>query len=181
MTLKPVSLAESADSAATTQTFYKTQAASDDAFGQDPSKAITVATTEYYSEAVACKVTGGAASATLKLTGINWTPGSGDEKEAVRVAIIGTDNKVKGIYAIDDTANGYLASKTYTDNNPTYTPSAKAESGLNVNLGTALADGSSKIKVIVYLDGEDTMCFSNNVDANNVLDNLTVSLSVTNS
>ena len=89
---------------------------------------------------------------------------------AIRVAIADANNNILGTYSLTDaTANGVLVPDT--DNKPTKVDTfdlATAATGLNVecystNLTTSETLGSNYVTVYVYLDGQDTNCFSDNV------------------
>jgi hypothetical protein len=177
--LTPVSLSTSNSVGSAFGSFYTTVAADGSSYKQDATKTITSATSGYYKEKINVKVTGGKASADLKLTGLGWTATSDPLSAAVRVAVEGTDGNLVGIFAIDTEGNGYLANTTYNSDNPTYTTTKQTETLTTaLSAGTAKADGSTSIIVYVYLDGEDTACKSDQVSSADIMKDLVVNLAV---
>ena len=105
----------------------------------------------------------------VKLTGVTITKATGASMEnAIRVAIADKDGKLIGNYALSTAgAHGTLTteSKTVGTFNPTL---AAAATGLNLTCPTAniSANGSDLnnfVTVYVYLDGQDTDCYSDKV------------------
>jgi hypothetical protein len=183
--LTPVSISNSeatGDSRAALGAIYTTDAKDTDNYKQDSAASISVANSGFYSEKINTKVVGGASSAKIKLTGLQFDVVDATNKvsEAIRVAVIDTDGKIIGIFASSATGNGYIASQTYAATNPTYSPTLKtaASTGLNLSAGTAKADGSTAIRVIVYLDGEDTECYTEQVTADELINNVVVTLAI---
>lgn len=183
--LTPVSISNSeatGNSRDTLGPIYTTDAKDTNDYKQDSAASISVANSGFYSENINTKVVGGASQANIKLTGLQFNVVDPTNKvsEAIRVAVIDTDGKIAGIFATSATANGYIASQTYSDSNPTYSPTVKSSTSnaLNLSAGVAKADGSTAVRVIVYLDGEDTECFTEQVTAAELINNLVVTLEI---
>ena len=178
--LHPVTMMNS-EATNATPVFIKTVAANGDSYARDTTKTIeeAVAGTDYYTEDVALKVTGGDATAAAKLVGVKWT-GTDTLSAAVRVAVTNVSGNTVAIFSASGSETGYLDSKTSPTANKKYTPTTKndAATGLNIALGDANSSGTSKIKVFVYLEGEDTACKSDSVSAADILNNLELYMTV---
>lgn len=154
--------------------FWTVTAAKADAFGAG-SDAMTAAVkgTDFYAENIYCRLSDGSdASANsgkkVYVKGVSITAASGATMQnCMRVAIAGP-NGLLGTYALSTAgANGTLttAAKTPGSFNPALAATA---TNLNVDTGlTALSatgsDLTKYITVYVYLDGQDSDCFSDKV------------------
>ncbi len=153
--------------------------------------ATSLANGGYYMENIYCKVTGGADTADMSLTGlsISFNAAATDVKNALRVVVTKTDGSVAGTYGIDAEGNAYIISTGTTyqvkENEGTpvkYTQTTQAATlATPVSLGDANAAGDAVIKVFVYLDGEDSDCYSRIANATELVSNVQVSLALTDS
>ena len=154
--------------------FWTVTAAKADAYGAG-TDAMTpaVAGTDFYTENIYCRLSDGSdasanASKKVYLKGVTITAADcATMQNCMRVAIAGP-NGLLGTYALSTAgANGTLTTAAKTPGN--FTPAlAATATNLNVDTGlTALsADGSNLdkyITVYVYLDGQESDCFSDKV------------------
>lgn len=144
----------------------------------DPATASSDGTGDAYKENVYFRLSDGsnateAASKKVYITGVTITAHADATMEnAIRVAITNGDGKVLGTYALDTAgANGTLttASKTPGSFDPAL---AKTATNLEVDTGvTGLSatatDLSKYVTVYVYLDGQDSICYSDAVGTYN--------------
>ena len=104
--------------------------------------------------------------------------------------MVAYDGVIKGIYAKDKLTGQTVLTNvptpgesTYeecsTENTATYEalPNGLAGSG-SVPLGTLTQAGTNKVTLIIYLDGEDSNCFSKNVKPNDIFKDVSVNLSI---
>ena len=161
--LTPVSQKQDAPS-----TFYTVSAAKSSEYGKSDDTPTT--TTEgYYSEKIYCRLSDGSDATAAKdqkvyLKGITITSAENATMDGcIRVAVANGDSLL-GTWALTSANNGVL-----TPDAGDYSP-ALAVAGTNLNVDTGLtalkADGSDRTKFItvyVYLDGQDTNCFSDKV------------------
>ena len=176
--------------------FYTIDAADAKESDYDTAKTVTAAsvatcsnkkftTGDVFAEKVYFRLSDGSSAADAQgkkvyLTAVTITPNESAAAQtkpmtnAIRVAIADANNNILGTYSLTDaTANGVLVPDT--DNKPTKVDTfdlATAATGLNVecystNLTTSETLGSNYVTVYVYLDGQDTNCFSDNVKAVN--------------
>ena len=152
----------------------------------------TRATGDVYGENIYCKVTGGAATAEMALTGVDITWNASNAslvKDALRVVVVGV-NGAPHTFGIDAVGNSYINSTTTTYGiamNPAvdggeatpkkYTQlAANADLGATktdfISLGNANAAGTAIVRVYVYLDGEDDKCYSRIANAEDLITNL---------
>lgn len=162
---------------------FTVTAAADDSYAAstDPSdKVETAAASNYYTEDILCKVTGSTdgSGATLKATSLAITTTTAIQKSGIRVAIE-YNGALIGVYAPDETTNKYLsgtAGQVYT----TFTLTDKtfeADSSVSsLTLGTVGVDGTDKITVTVYLDGEDSNVYSQSIAASNIVSSIQLDL-----
>ena len=154
--------------------FWTVTAATADAYGAGTdSMTAAVAGTDFYTEKIYCRLSDGSnaannASKKVYLKGVTITAADGATMQnCMRVAIAGPDGLL-GTYALSTAgANGTLttAAKTPGSFNPAL---AATSTALNVDTGlTALSatgsDLTKYITVYVYLDGQDSDCFSDKV------------------
>ena len=159
---------------ATPANFWTVTAAAADAFGAgDDAMTPAVAGTDFYAEKIYCRLSDGSnaeqnASKKVYVKGVTINAASGATMQnCMRVAIAGP-NGLLGTYALSTAgANGTLTTtaKTAGSFNPALAATA---TNLNVDTGlTALAatgsDLTKYITVYVYLDGQDSDCFSDKV------------------
>ena len=154
--------------------FWTVTAASAGAYGAG-TEAMTAAVkgTDFYAENIYCRLSDGSdatvnAGKKVYLKGVTITAASGATMQnCMRVAIAGPSGLI-GTYALSTAgANGTLttAAKTAGSFSPAL---AVAATNLNVDTGlTALSadgsDASKYITVYVYLDGQDSDCYSDKV------------------
>lgn len=161
---------------------------------------------DVYKEEIYCKLVGASsdtATTRLSLTGLDVTMNNANDsalKNSIRVMLTYTEKngteKIIGAYAptqvtegatIKNTADSYselgsTGKGKYTFNSftsatkvATYNNSSKVWEG---GIGELDTSGEAKVTVYVYLDGEDTNCFSKNIKASDLLTNVTVNLSI---
>lgn len=179
--LDPVSQKQTAP-----DTFYTVAAAAADAYGK--SDATPTPTTEgFYKENIYCRLSDGsdvtaAASQKVYLKGVTITKATGATMEGcIRVAIANGTNLL-GTYTLSTgTANGVL-----TPDAGEFASLAATSTSLNVDTGlTGLSatgsDLSKYITVYVYLDGQDTNCYSDKVgtvNAQEIISSIKVDLAL---
>ncbi len=110
---------------------------------------------------------------------VTITPASGDGAgskltPAIRVTLVdGADNSIIGTWSTDGVANKYLtATAVSTD---AYTKAYKSDVAADMSKAVGYS-GTDNVKVLVWLDGEDSECFTSNVE---VLADLVSSIKVT--
>ncbi len=125
-----------------------------------------------YSEKVYFRLSDGSAATTdnVYLTGVTITKNADATMEgAIRVAIVDNNSTLLGTYCITAAgANGTLttAAKTAGDFSPalaTAVPAAGVKVVDGANLTANAADKSQYVTVYVYLDGQDSNCYSDKV------------------
>lgn len=165
-----VSAASQDASSGNSKGIYRVDAQSDSAYGAASDADVTVAAvgTDYYQEDLWLKVTG-AASATVNLIGVTINSSSTDLGKAVRVAVLDASGAVLGIWKPSGSAdNKYLQTTgDYGDTGVLSTGNYTGKvsgSAQTISLGDIGNDGSDKVTVRVYLDGEDSGVFSRNID-----------------
>lgn len=136
-----------------------------------------------YGENIYCKVTGGAATAEMALTGVDITWNASNTsavKNALRVVVVGVDG-APHTFGIDAVGNKYVNSTTttYGVSSTAYTQlAATADLGATkadfISLGNANAAGTNVVRVYVYLDGEDSDCYSRIANAEDLITDLTL-------
>lgn len=183
--LDPVSQKQDAPS-----TFYTVAAAAADNYAKGADTPTTT-TAGYYKENIYCRLSDGSddkkdADKKVYLKGITITPTADvsdteSMKGCIRVAVA-NGNTLLGTWALTDTSNGVL-----TPEAGSYSP-ALAVAGTNLNVDTGLtaltatgSDLSKYITVYVYLDGQDTNCYSDKVgtvNANEIISSVKVDLTL---
>lgn len=161
--LDPVSQKQTAPS-----TFYTVAAAAANNYAKGTDTPTTTGA-GYYKENIYCRLSDGSdvAAATAKkvyLKGITITKATGATMDTcIRVAVA-NGNTLLGTWALTDANNGVL-----TPDAGDFSP-ALAVAGTNLNVDTGLtalsatgSDLTKYITVYVYLDGQDTNCFSDKV------------------
>lgn len=161
--LDPVSQKQSAPS-----TFYTVAAAAADNYAKGADTPTTTSS-GYYKENIYCRLSDGsdvaaAAAKKVYLKGITITKAAGATMEGcIRVAVA-NGNNLLGTWALTDANNGVL-----TPDAGEFSP-ALAVAGTNLNVDTGLtalsatgSDLTKYITVYVYLDGQDTNCYSDKV------------------
>lgn len=161
--LDPVSQKQSAPA-----TFYTVAAAAANNYAKGTDTPAPT-TSGYYKENIYCRLSDGsdataAAAQKVYLKGITITKATKATMEGcIRVAVA-NGNTLLGTWALTDANNGVL-----TPDAGDYSP-ALAVAGTNLNVDTGLtaltADGADLTKYItvyVYLDGQDTNCYSDKV------------------
>ncbi len=126
-------------------------------------------TENYYKEDVFFRLSDGSAAeagAKVQLTNVAITAADGNPSmlSAIRVAIADASGKVIATYATNTTgANGVLGSDgVVTDFTVLEAVGTKTQDLGIVGLSTA-EDATKKVTVYVYLDGQDSACYSDNV------------------
>lgn len=185
---------------------FKTTAKEDSKSTADTTKPVTTATTgmsstDVYKESIYCKLVGAASTTDttkLQLAGLTITTPTSTEtlKNAIRVLLtyteVGKTEKIIGAYALSDHDNA----KTLTSEGDTYTEASTGTYSFKVNtsasvlatkqpdgsytggIGTLGQSGNDKVTVYVYLDGEDTDCYSGNIKASDLVSSIDVQLSI---
>lgn len=186
----------SIDAASCTQdnapTFYSTVASADgakDAKTDAVVSAVTPAASGVYHEELWTKITGSNTDANIKMTSLTITKnGSPAIAPAFRVAIFytnkaGTQTFI-GEYALQARSNETHITAVATPGTTTYSAATKANKNVtaapstDVSLGSCDGTGNCKLDIYCYLDGEDTTCFTNNVNASNVISKVAVNLAI---
>lgn len=173
--------------------FWTVLATSAAAYGAKSGESMTpaVAGTDYYTENIYCRLSDGSdatanASKKVYVKGVTITAASGATMQnCMRVAIAGP-NGLLGTYALSTAgANGTLTTAAQTPGS--FNPAIAATStSLNVDTGlTALSASGSDITkyitVYVYLDGQDTDCYSDKVgtvNASEIISGVAVDLTL---
>ncbi len=129
----------------------------------------------FFAEDVFFRLSDGSAAeddAKIQLTGVTITAATGNPSmlSAIRVAIAGPDGKVLGTYATSIAgANGVLTAVDGTTADFTLLQAANGVKDLDCGItGLSTAeDATKKVTVYVYLDGQDSACYSDNVGSVN--------------
>lgn len=153
---------------------------------------------DYYTEGIACKLTGASSdsdTAPLKLAGLTITTKDVPQKSSIRVAVEykpnGGQKTLVGVYSVADVSNNYLVppAQNYTSGTTTYSLFSKDEydfvpgpnatnSNDDVTIGTVGTSGSDKITVTVYLDGEDSNCYTDQIKPSEIVTEIKLDLTV---
>lgn len=174
------------------------EAARDDNYAADTKKDLstaskggwltsTRATGAVYGENIYCKVTGGAETAEMALTGVDvtWNNANASKvKNALRFVVVGVDG-TPHTFGIDAVGNTYInsANSKYAVSSSTY-EQKMAAADLNatqanfISLGNANSAGTNVVKLYVYLDGEDEDCYSRIANAEDLIKNLKLSFAL---
>ena len=173
--------------------FWTVIADAADAYGAKSGESMTTATagTDFYAEKVYCRLSDGSdatanASKKVYLKGVTITAATGATMQnCMRVAIAGPSGLI-GTYALSTAgANGTLTTAAQTTGS--FSPAlAATATNLNVDNGlTALSatgsDLTKYITVYVYLDGQDSDCFSDKVgtvNAEEIISSVAVDLTL---
>lgn len=173
--LQPASYPGSGD------TFYTVAAASDNDEDADTNaKVESAAQNAVYSEQIYLKVTGGnAANANLTKVSMTANDNGLSIKNAIRVLITNKDNTaILGEFGLDNVGNPVLlkASDKYSDEGVVGEARTITTQGtaLTTSVGKVGTDGSDFVNIYVYLDGEDSECYSRNVDLTTLITNVKV-------
>ena len=175
--LTPVSEEQAATKAAN---FWKVDAAASNEYNHKPDATMSAASLgtyqapgDLYSEKVYFRLSDGsnaedATGKAVKLTGITITKNADATMEnAIRVAVASKAGTILGTYAISDAgANGTLttAAKTAGDFSPALaTTVATPVTCPTTSLTADGADLNNYVTVYVYLDGQDSVCYSDKV------------------
>lgn len=164
----------------TSGNMFTIQAAADNNYAAASATVAAAATlgTDYFAEDLNLKITGTETATQVTLTGCNWTAGSGNLGNAVRVAILDGTTILASFASSANVETHYLESAAaYSTalSSGTRAFTQKAASGLSINCGTWT---SKTLKVVVYLDGEDAAVYSQNIgsaDLAQIFDSLTLS------
>ena len=179
--------------------FYAITAAKDDEAGADTDANVAKATTgAIYSEKVYLKLSDSTATQDedVYLNLVKMKRAAADNSDiykAIRVAVYGTDDTIVGTYGLDTAGNLYLtgegayaankSSSTYAYQTAVQDDSASVWTTLAagaVKVGAVGADGADAVTVVVYLDGEDTECYSRNVvNAQDLIKDIDISFTLT--
>lgn len=153
-------------------------------------KAVGSATNSgFYQEKVYCKLKGSSNTASVKLQGltVNFTEGnSSDLKNAIRIAVsyhdAGADTyTLVGVYSryaqenakyLKGTAEHYNDVLSGTYNIKGFAPD------LNATAGNVHPTGNDYFEITVYLDGEQSDCFTNNVNLTNIVNSINLDLAL---
>ncbi len=174
-------------------TFYTTNASADNEATAKADAAVSVATGMYHEE-LWTKITGTIdpeALPSIKMTGLTITKaGSSDHAllPSFRVAIYYTNaagtKSFVGEYGVAAHNNETHITAVATPGTTTYSAATKANKNVSaapssdVALSTCDGSGNCKLDIYCYLDGEDSTCFTNNVNANDVISKIKVDLAI---
>lgn len=168
-------------------TAYTVEAAADDNYAAAGTNPVSTASADaYYSENIACKLTGvtdANETADLKITSMAITTTSAAQKTSIRVAIQYNDTLI-GVYAPAQTTNNYLvAPESFANGTTTYSAFTKTSNTFkaptaNIALGEVGTDGEDNVTVTVYLDGEDANCCSSKISASDIVSEVVLNLTV---
>lgn len=200
ISLNPVSLYAQDDSMAA----FSVLAAADNSYAADGTAAVTsatgavtnnanTATGDYYEEDIYTALVGAANDtdeATMKIKGLTITTATpmasgahiaiyydnwdGSAYTSKLIGIYGTtaNNSAKVITAIGTPTNTY-------DNASTTTYEVKAQTtAANTELGGVDVTGKDKVRVVVYLDGEDSTVKSSNIRLADIISNIKLDLTI---
>ena len=154
---------------------FTTTAGADDYYAKGASEAVTnAATTAYYTDVIYFKSTDGSAISDINLTSVDITAGdtAKDIVNAVRVEVLKSTGELVGTYGIDTAGNVYYVSTSELSSSAYTYEKAAGDNNTDVSIGGIAKDGTTSVTVNVYLDGEDTTCFSRNVDAKQLISNV---------
>ncbi len=174
---------------------YKVDAENDNSYAAKATNVVDLAsgginTGDYYQEKIMCKVTGGADTGALTMTSLAVDANTDLEMiSAMRIAISYND-KLIGVYSANGDANNkYLKAPTSgftsgttkfsemtllpADANQTFSAATT-----NVSLGNVGTEGTDYVTVTIYLDGENSNCYTNLIDAADLINSVTVNLKV---
>ncbi len=161
---------------------YTVEAAADNAAAANADAIVADGKTGVYQEEIACKLTGAANESdttALKIKGLAVTTTTAAQAVGVRVAVE-YNNKLIGVYAAKSAAtNDYLkgtvgqAFSTFETPETTY----PLYSG-TTEIGQVGTSGNDKVKVTVFLDGEDSAVYSQNIAASNLVTKVQLDLTV---
>ena len=141
--------------------------------------AVSAATAGYYQETIDCKTTDGSEKALTSIKVTLKNPGSPTIKGAVRVAILDGSSTL-GIWALGADATPTRlkdTDTTYPDTRESYTVTASG-TAITTGLPTIPANGNKTLTVIVYLDGEDDKCYSDNALTADCFGSIDIDLSI---
>lgn len=168
-------------------TAYTVEAEADHSAAAKSTNPVSVASsTAYYSEDIACKLTGVTdenEKADLKLESLTITTKEVAQKTSIRVAIQYNGTLI-GVYAPTATSNNYLkAPDGFKDGETTYASFTKPSNNFTVpgnigKIGEVGTKGTDKVTVTVYLDGEDANCCSNKIAASDIVTKVQLNLTV---
>lgn len=165
-------------------TGYKVEAKADDNYIADDATIVetAAANSDYYTENIMCKVTGLAdesETGALKLQSLTInTVRDVDMASAIRVGIAYNGNII-GVYSPAAASNKVLT-KTGAYSaalGEEYTFPA-ASTAANQSLGTVKQDGTDYVTVVVYLDGEASNVYSQNISVSDLISSVDVALIV---
>ena len=146
---------------------------------------------DFYQEIIKCKLTGGESDAdtdTVVVTGVTLSNKAKNLSNCIRVALQythGGSTTNLGVYAPAARSNKYLtAVGDYEDSlkpvNEGETVKNYDFSAIttisNMQAGTVDTTGTGYFTVTVYLDGEDSACFTNNIQLADLVSDLTINL-----
>ena len=166
---------------------YTVEAAADNAStAKTDGEVSNPAAGSFYSEEIACKLTGTADAdekVDLKMTGLTITANNVTQKAGMRVAVE-YNGKLIGVYSPTEATNNYLtAPEGYISGTTKYSAFTKTAKTFNAYSGTTLIGkvgtaGTDKVKVTVYLDGENSSVYSTSIAAGDIISKVEINLSV---
>lgn len=161
---------------------FTVEAAADNAAAAKADAEVGDGTAGVYQEEIACKLTGAADesdTSDLKITGLTVTTTTATQAVGIRVAVE-YNGKLVGVYAAKtERTNDYLkgttgqAFSTFTTTETTY----PLYSG-TTTIGQVGTTGTDKVKVTVFLDGEDSTVYSQSIAASNLVTSVKLDLTV---
>lgn len=167
---------------------YTVKAAADDNYVADDAADVTTGGASY-AEEIAAKITGVATGTTknVQVTGVTIkdNDSASDAKKttaAVRVLVTftpkGGNETLLGVWA-NETSNKYLTAEgKYKDVLSTSPYIFKTGASDSVTVGT---DGADKFKVYLYLDGESSNCYSQNIPLSQLGADIQLNFAIVNS
>lgn len=150
-------------------------------------------TTGFYREKVYARLTGSGTEDIVQLDGVNvtWVDDAAVINPAIRVAVTYHDNSgagtdtLLGVWKQTEGAMKYVKSgeTKYAALTSTASYDAKAfapdfGSTATIDAGNVHPNGEDYFEVIVYLDGEDSACKTNNVNASNIISEVDLKLNL---
>lgn len=149
-------------------------------------------TTGFYREKVYAKLTGSGTEDTVQLDGVNVTfkDTSAAINPAIRVAVTyydattgGGTHTLLGVWKNQAGEMKYVkeGESTYAAASSTDAYTAKAfapDFATAIDAGKVHPNGSDYFEVIVYLDGEDGACYTNNVNADDIINEVALKLNL---
>lgn len=133
------------------------------------SGAFEASSTGYYTEVIKCKVTGGLSSADVKVTGVSWTSGTGNLKNALRVSLF-QGSTYLGTWGTSAVAASATANNSFITGAGTYGSSIKSTRAILAQSAEGAAsftctgaDAGTPVTAYIYLDGEHSDCFTDNI------------------